>query len=99
MGLINVRKQHAVGQGFFHSADLLIDGKLRLLYVYDCGAVTKYESARSDRIRAYLGSHGARSKLDLLFISHVHADHLNGLPQLLDPKRGMDVDHYRVAVF
>jgi len=32
------------------------------------------------------------TRLDLLFISHVHADHLNGIPQLLNAKNGLDVD-------
>ena len=92
MGMINQRKQHAVGQGFFHSAELLEEGKLRLRYVYDCGAMTKYAGPRSDRVRSYLQNIDARSRLDLLFISHVHADHLNGLPQLLQTNTGLDVD-------
>ena len=92
MGLANLRKQHAVGQGFFHSAELIENGESRLRYVYDCGAMTKYAGTRSERIKAYLRSVGARSKLDLLFISHVHADHLNGLPQLLHARTGQDVD-------
>ncbi|WP_395449061.1 hypothetical protein ACHMW7_03900 [Aminobacter sp. UC22_36] len=92
MGLTNLRKQHAVGQGFFHSAELLEKGELRLRYVYDCGAMSKYAGPRSDRIKEYLHNAGARSKLDLLFISHVHADHLNGLPQLLHATTGLHVD-------
>lgn len=92
MGLINLRKQHAVGQGFFHTGELLENEELRLRYVYDCGAMTKYARARSDRIKSYLQAVGARNKLDLLFISHVHADHLNGLPQLLHAKKGLVVD-------
>lgn len=92
MSLVNLRKQHAVGQGFFHSADLRDHAHLRLRYVYDCGAMTKYAGSRSDRIRDHLRSVGARSMLDLLFISHVHADHLNGLPQLLHAKTGLEVD-------
>ena len=92
MGLINTRMQHAVGQGFFHTAELHEEGTLRLRYVYDCGAMTKYQVARSNRIKGYLKSVGAHATLDLLFISHVHADHLNGLTQLLDSKKGVAVD-------
>lgn len=92
MGLTNVRKQHAVGQGFFHSADLFEEERHRLRYIYDCGAMSKYAGARSDRVESYLRKIGARSKLDILFISHVHDDHLNGLPQLLDGTHGLDVD-------
>lgn len=92
MSLINLRKQHAVGQGFFHSADLRDKDGLRLRYVYDCGAMTKYAGSRSERIGDHLRSVGARSMLDILFISHVHADHLNGLPQLLHATTGVEVD-------
>lgn len=92
MSLSNTRRQHAVGQGFFHSADLVDGDGLRLRYVYDCGAMTTYAKARADRIEAHLLSVGTRSTLDLLFISHVHADHLNGLPQLLHATTGVQVD-------
>ena len=44
------------------------------------------------RVKAYIKEVGARSRLDILFISHVHADHLNGLPQLLDKTGGLAVD-------
>ena len=92
MSLTNLRRQHAVGQGFFHSAELHDEDGIRLRYVYDCGAMTGYARSRCGRIRAHLRTVGARSVLDLLFISHAHADHLNGLPQLLHAKTGVRVD-------
>lgn len=61
-------------------------------YVYDCGSMTKYQTARTNRIKEYLRRTKRGARLDLLFISHVHADHLNGLPQLLDAKKGLKVD-------
>jgi hypothetical protein len=90
--LLNHRLQHAVGQGFFHSGDLFEDGQLRHRYVYDCGAMQKYRVAREHRIKSYLRRTGARSPLHTLFLSHVHADHLNGVEQLLDGKSGLAVD-------
>ena len=92
MTLYNRREQHAVGQGFFHSGELFKDGKAVLRYVYDCGAMQKYSTARNARIDTYLNAVGAKSILHLLYISHVHADHLNGLPRLLDKNTGLRVE-------
>ena len=91
MSLENRRFQWPVGQGFFHSGALIFENNTELHYVYDCGAMPKYKAAReaaiSDCINLLTGK-----KLDLLFISHVHADHVNGLPSLLDKKSGINVD-------
>lgn len=92
MTLRNNRRQHAVGQGFFHSGALMEGGELRLRYVYDCGAMQKYAAERDARIDDYLARVGARSPLHILYISHVHADHLNGVSRLLDAKTGLKVD-------
>lgn len=54
--------------------------------------MTKHAGPRSERIGDHVRSVGARSMLDVLFISHVHADHLNGLPQRLHAKTGVEVD-------
>ncbi len=39
MTLINRRHQRAVGQGFFHTAELEAEDGRKLRYVYDCGAM------------------------------------------------------------
>ncbi|MBV8685522.1 MAG: hypothetical protein JOZ90_16655 [Alphaproteobacteria bacterium] len=92
MPLINTRVQWAVGQGFFHSAALIEDDELRLRYVYDCGAKALYEEARSNRVDELVVSVGRGERLDLLFLSHVHEDHVNGVEQLLDGTTGLQVD-------
>lgn len=91
MPLRNVRRQYAVGQGFFQAGDLFDDKSLRMRYVVDCGAMTKYASRRDERIDAYLNEVGAKQPLDFLFISHAHADHLNGVERLLDNVTGLVV--------
>lgn len=89
MVLHHNRKQHPVGQGFFHSAQLEEDGRV-FRYVFDCGAMSSYKAARAARINEYRHGCGSNALIDVLFISHAHADHLNGLEQLLSP--GLDVD-------
>ena len=86
------RVQHPIGQGFFHSAEIAVGDATPLTYVYDCGAMGKYATARNVCIDAYVAAQGAGTELDLLFVSHVHADHVNGLPRLLAPKTGLKAD-------
>lgn len=99
MEITNERKQHAVGQGFFHSATLLHDGAVKLRYVYDCGAIKKYSAALKRSIASYISDVGGNRRLELLFISHCHADHVSGLPVLLDEKRGLSVDTIILPLF
>jgi hypothetical protein len=54
--------------------------------------MTRYAAELRRQIGNHLKCVGARSPLDVLFISHIHADHLNGLEQLLDGRHGLDVD-------
>lgn len=92
MTLINRRHQRAVGQGFFHTAELEAEDGRKFRYVYDCGAMKKYETQRNARIDEYLRAVGANAELDVLFISHIHFDHISGLERLLDKTNGLTVD-------
>lgn len=87
--LTNSRTQYAVGQGGFHAATIEGEGGPKVRYVVDCGATWAYATARNRCIDAYLTQVGARSDIDFLFITHAHADHLNGVDRLLDPKLGV----------
>jgi len=84
--------QHPVGQGFFHSAEVYEDEEIRHRYVYDCGAMEKYAISRKKQIKTYLSQCGRGTTLHTLFLSHIHADHINGLNQLLDKANGISVD-------
>jgi hypothetical protein len=92
MTLINRRHQRAVGQGFFHTAELEAQDGRKLRYVYDCGAMKKYETQCNARIDEYLSTVGAKAELDVLFISHIHFDHISGIERLLDKTKGLTVD-------
>lgn len=79
------RHQHPVGHGFFHTASVGAGDGPRFEYVYDCGA-KKRKAVLAPAIVAYTTSLSAPS-VDLLVLSHFHADHVNGLDMLFGHKR------------
>jgi glyoxylase-like metal-dependent hydrolase (beta-lactamase superfamily II) len=86
------RRQFSVGQGFFHAGEVRVDGTNPMTYVYDCGATSRYKSVLNARIAEYASS-SLSGKLDYLFISHAHFDHISGVAALLDTaKGGISVD-------
>jgi len=85
------RIQHAVGHGGFHTGFIKFyrdanlqqfthPGRLKneFSYVYDCGS--EQDAAFNPALLAY--GQRAEEHTDLLFISHLHADHLNGIDRL-----------------
>lgn len=73
------RQQHAVGQGFFHSGSLTVP-PVKLRYIYDCG------SGNDTRLTTAIHDYTDRlewSNIDILFVSHLDWDHVNGLDRLL----------------
>lgn len=89
------RTQRAVGQGGFHTASVRapVPGGQDFRFAYDCGAMTRYADARQREIEAYVSELGGPgSRLDVLFLSHAHADHINGVPKLLAKGAGVKVD-------
>lgn len=92
MAFMHTRTQWPVGQGGFHSATLT-DGAKVLHYVYDCGAMQKFGRQRDAMIDDYITAlKHTDKKIDVLFLSHVHADHVNGVERLLCGKAGLPVD-------
>ena len=73
-----------VGQGFFHAGWVgFQEAEERFFYVYDCGAMNKFASARDREIKKLNALVGEGARLDLLVISHMHADHVNGIDALV----------------
>ena len=74
---------NAVGQGAFYTETFLGDDGSHFVVVYDCGTETaKKDLTKSldDQIDLFAASY---SVIDILFISHFHADHISGLKRLL----------------
>jgi hypothetical protein len=92
VSIVNFRYQHTVGQGCFHSGALVESGGRQLSYIYDCGAMARYRGPREREIRSYLKGVGRNSTLGIVFLSHVHADHINGVTQLLKDRKRLRVD-------
>lgn len=79
-----IRTFHPVGQGAFYTEVLKGDGGGCFAVVYDCGTETTAKDMNvnlEQQIDLF-----ARSVplIDILFISHFHADHISGLNRLLE---------------
>lgn len=77
-----IRTVHPVGQGGFYTEEFY-DGNKNHTVVYDCGGSNK------ELIEKYLEEFlatpdGKKKEIDAVFISHLHADHVNGLEFLLN---------------
>jgi len=88
MNSFNIYSQfvfHPVGQGLFYSGKIFLKSKFRsprFNFVFDCGASfdKHYLNKEIDLCKkSYL-----RKPLDVLFISHLDNDHVNGISRLLD---------------
>ena len=79
MILKHSRKQHAIGQGFFHSGVVAIEDNV-FNYVYDCGS--DYAEPINAAVTSYIDNL-QQDFIDALFVSHLHFDHVSGLDRLL----------------
>jgi|TARA_R110000803_G_scaffold134285_1_gene201357 hypothetical protein len=75
-----IRCQHPVGQGGFHTSEIRIRSSRteKFTIVYDCGATQN--DALQQSIDWYVNNY---EKIDLLVLSHLDNDHVQGLDQLL----------------
>ncbi len=78
------RTIHPVGQGGFYTESLKDDNGKEFLVAYDCGGNNK--QFMEDYLKSFIHNSrdGGKMVIDAVFISHLHADHVNGLKYLLD---------------
>lgn len=80
-----VRTFHPVGQGAFYT-EVFLDQKGGQVVVYDCGTETGNKALQiplDNQIDLFKNSFVRNQQIDILFISHFHADHINGIDRLL----------------
>lgn len=74
---------HPVGQGGFYTETLKNNNGHEFNVVYDCGGNNKASMENYLKRFIYDDAHRTRKSIDAVFISHLHADHINGLKYLL----------------
>lgn len=78
---------HSVGQGLFFTAEVHQNQRddsasQSYRYVYDCGTASQQKFVE-ESIDDYTSQTDEPPELDLLMLSHLHADHISGLRSLL----------------
>jgi metal-dependent hydrolase (beta-lactamase superfamily II) len=73
-----IRTFHPVGHGNFYTEEHTIDGK-KFTIVYDCGSMSITEAELKKKIETTFHKNQV---IDILFISHFHKDHINGIKYL-----------------
>ena len=73
------RTFHPVGQGAFYSEKFETWNGDTFTIVYDCGSTTLSKKVMESKIKKAFPK---GSRIDILFISHFHADHINGIELL-----------------
>jgi len=73
------RTFYPVGQGAFYVEEFKLSEDSKFTIVYDCGSLTLNQEEIKERIEdVFRKGH----QIDILFISHFHADHINGIEAL-----------------
>lgn len=73
------RTFHTVGQGAFYSEEIDFNNKRVFRMVYDCGSTSLSKPNLIKRIKSDFEDN---LDIDILFISHFHKDHINGIYNL-----------------
>ena len=88
------RTQWAVGHGGFHSGIVQTeDGGSQITWIYDCGtsSSSKPLTEEFNLFQDRLTYHNHEAKLDFLFLSHFHEDHVGGLGRIV--RRKVQISH------
>lgn len=75
-----LRTFHPIGQGGFYSERFIFQGEENINIIYDCGSATNDEIVEQEIMTTF----EKEEVIHALFISHFHADHINGIEFLLD---------------
>lgn len=75
---------HPIGQGGFYTETLKNRDGDEFNVVYDCGGNSKTSMENYLERFIYDNAHRRKKRIDAVFISHLHADHVNGLKYLLE---------------
>lgn len=88
MGNITLtRRFHAVGQGLFCSEMVEdVTSNFKHTVVYDCGTESQDNYLQSE-IDDFVKLLGAQPQIDILFLSHLHMDHVSGIYRLMQKCR------------
>lgn len=80
------RTIHPIGQGAFYSEQLTSSEGEKFTIVYDCGCGQGKDipSRAKNVVEGWLND---GKTIDILFISHFHNDHINGVKELIDRTR------------
>ncbi|MBR4918901.1 MAG: MBL fold metallo-hydrolase [Bacteroidales bacterium] len=74
---------HPVGQGGFYT-ETFSDDQQEATFVYDCGGFDNAQKKMNSYLDCFLSNKKPKKKIEAVFISHFHADHINGLQYLLE---------------
>lgn len=75
-----LRTFHPIGQGGFYSERFIFQGKDNINIIYDCGSATGIKNVKQEIAATFKKG----EVIHALFISHFHADHINGIEYLLN---------------
>jgi len=77
---------HPIGQGGFYTETLSYEKQTKN-FVYDCGGFNHKQDLMEKYLDCYLDRKSGKKEIEAVFISHFHADHMNGLQYLLENSR------------